>query len=80
MKSHLTMSELEDLGFKIIKSYTHDGWTTQRRKKGCITVDTTYHLKSGKFESQEAQVDDGEWRTIRPDYVEILDKIVNKKL
>ena len=79
MKSHLTMSELEELGFEIIKSYVHDGYTTQRRVKGCITVETTYNLDSGKFESQNFKIDDSEWRTIRPEYVEILDKIVNKK-
>ena len=79
MKSHLTMREMENLGFEIIKSYTHDDWTTQRRKKGCITVETTYNLDSGKFESQNFKIDDSEWRTIRPEYVEILDKIVNKK-
>lgn len=78
MKSHLTMSELEKLGFKIFESYSHDGWTTQRRKKGCITVDTTYNLKSGNFESQEVKVDDGEWRDFLPHELEILDKILNK--
>ena len=78
MKSHLTMSELEKLGFKIIKSYVHDDWTTQKRKKGRITVDTTYHLKSGKFESQEFQIDYGEWREFLPEKLEELDKILNK--
>ena len=78
MKTHLTMSEMENLGFEIIKSYSHDGWTTQRRVKGCITVDTTYHLKSGKFESQEVQIDDGEWRMFIPKELEILYKILNK--
>jgi hypothetical protein len=80
MKSHLTMSELENLGFKTIKSYVHDDWTTQRRKKGCLTVETTYHLKSGEFESQEVQIDDGEWREFLPHHLKILDKILNKKL
>ena len=78
MRSHLTMSELEKLGFEIIKSYVNDDWTTQKRKKGCITVKTTYHLKSGKFETQDFQIDDGEWREFLPHHLKILDKILNK--
>jgi hypothetical protein len=33
--NYLTMSELEALGFEIVKSYEHDEWMTQRRQKGC---------------------------------------------
>lgn len=78
-KTHLTMSELEVLGFKIIKSYVHDEWTAQRRVKGCISIETTYHIKTGNFETQEIKIDDGEWRVINPNELKILDKILNKK-
>ena len=74
---HLTMQQLHDLGFKIVKSYTHDNFKTQRTRKGCITVETTWTDK-GDFESQEIQIDGGEWRTLKPRYLVVLDEILNK--
>ena len=74
---HLTMQELHDLGFEVVKSYTHDNFMTQRRRKGCITVETTWTYE-GDFESQEIQIDDGEWRTFKPREIVKLDIILNK--
>ena len=74
---HLTIKELHDLGFEIVKSYKHDNFMTQRRRKGCITIETTWTDK-GDFESQEIQIDDGEWRTLKPRYLVVLDEILNK--
>ena len=53
MSSHLTMQQLEDLGFELIKSYTHDNFVTQRRVKKVLEVETTYRMSSGIFVSQE---------------------------
>lgn len=74
---HLTMQELHDLGFEVVKSYTHDNFMTQRRRKGCITIETTW-TDVGDFESQEIQIDDGEWRTLKAREIVELDEILNK--
>ena len=65
------------MGFEIVKSYTHDNFKTQRRRKGCITVETTWTDK-GDFDSQQMQIDDGEWRTFKPSDIVRLDMILNK--
>lgn len=76
VKNYLTMQELEDLGFEIVKSYRYDFFTTQVRQKGIITIETTYNLKTGDFESQETKVEDGFMMLSRNDIVQ-LDKIIN---
>lgn len=73
--SHLTMQELETLGFKVTKSYTHDDYMTQRRCKGCITIETTW--QDYEFVSQDVQID-GEVRELKPRDIVVLDKILNK--
>ena len=75
--NHLSMKELYDLGFKVVKSYEHDNFMTQRRRKGCITVETTW-TDEGDFESQDIQIDDGEWRTLQHREIVNLDEILNK--
>ena len=75
---HLTIQDLHDLGFEIVKSYKHDNFWTQRRRKGCITVETTW-TDAGDFESQEIQIDDGEWRKLRPSDIARLDIMLNYK-
>lgn len=75
--NHLSMQELNDLGFEVVKSYTHDNFMTQRRRKGCITVETTW-TDEGEFESQDIQIDDGEWRTLQHREIVKLDEILNK--
>lgn len=77
--AHLTMQELEDLGFKVVKSYTHDEYMTQRRKKGVITVETTWK-KTGEFESQELFIDEIDWFNFSFHELVVLDLILNKKL
>lgn len=54
---NLTMSELESMGFELVKSYTHDEYMTQRRKKGVITVETTW-LQTGEFQTQDLTIDE----------------------
>ena len=77
MNAHLTMQELEDLGFELQRSYTHDEWTTQVRKKGCITVETTYKL-SGAFVSQEVKIESDFLKMTFPKIL-MLDAILNEK-
>jgi hypothetical protein len=73
---HLTMSELEALGFEIVKSYEHDEWMTQRRQKGCITVETTW-LKTGEFVTQDLWIDESVKDGFTIYELTILDKILN---
>ncbi len=74
---HLTMSKLEESGFEIVKSYEHDEWMTQRRQKGCITVETTW-LKTGEFVSQDLWIDDAELDKFTKKELITIDKILNK--
>jgi hypothetical protein len=77
MKQHLTMQQLEDLGFKITKSYIHDNFMTQRRKKGLIEVETTWK-KTGEFESQDLTIEEINCQTFTPIEIKQLDLILNK--
>ena len=77
MKTHLTMQELEDLGFELQRSYTHDEWTTQVRKKGCMTIETTYVL-FGAFVSQEVKIESDFLKMTFPKIL-MLDAILNDK-
>lgn len=75
--SHLTMQQLEDLGFHVMKSYVHDDFLTQVRQKGIMTIETTWK-KTGEFVSQEISFDDG-FIKLSPDKIIQLDKIVNQE-
>lgn len=77
---HLSMSELEHLGFEVVKSYRHDNYVTQRRKKGCITVETTYEMPSGTFVSQDLTIDEQWIDGFTGDELMQLDNILNKKI
>ena len=78
MKTHLTMQELEDLGFEMQRSYTHDEWTTQVRKKGCITIETTYVL-SGAFVSQEVKIETDFLKLSEVEFMRMYHILKNKK-
>ena len=77
MKTHLTMQELADLGFELQRSYTHEEWTTQVRKKGCMTIETTYKL-SGAFVSQEVKIE-SDFLDLAFPKILMLDAILNEK-
>lgn len=79
MSKHLTMQELEDLGFEITKSYPKDHYVTQRREKGLIEVDTSYEIPSGKFICQEICII-ATCLSIKPKDLKKLDKILNKDI
>lgn len=75
--AHLTMQELEDLGFKVVKSYTHDEFMTQRRKKGLIVIETTW-LKTGKIQTQDMTIEYLGYFTFTKKELQQLDKIINR--
>jgi hypothetical protein len=75
----LTMSKLENIGFEVVKSYEHDHFITQRRRKGNITIETTWDKNQNhKVVSQDFTVGDG-WFDLDSELeLIILDKILNK--
>ena len=77
MKTHLTMQELADLGFKLQRSYQTEGYTAQVRKKGCMTIETTYKL-SGAFVSQEVKIE-SDFLDLAFPKILMLDAILNEK-
>jgi hypothetical protein len=50
---------------------------TQRRQKGCITVETTW-LKSGEFVSQDLWVEEAMCESLTKADLFVLDKILNQ--
>ena len=78
---NITMSQLEELGFKVVKSYTHDEYVTQRRNKGCITIETTWELtQGGKFVSQDATIETEYFEHFSLNDLKLLDAILNKEI
>jgi hypothetical protein len=53
MKTHLTMQELEDLGFEVICSHRYDGFVTQVRENGAMRIETTYDLPYEKMKPEQ---------------------------
>lgn len=80
MDTHLEMQELADLGFELIKSYTHDNFVTQRRKKGVLQIETTWQMPSGKFENQDLTIDEVNSISFKKKELIKLDKILNKNI
>ena len=77
---NITMSQLEQLGFKVVKSYTHDEYVTQRRNKGCITIETTWELtQGGKFVSQDAIIENEYFEHFSYEDLQVLDAILNNQ-
>lgn len=76
--NHLTMLELENLGFDIVQSYVHDDFMTQRRQKGKLIIETTWIKKSGEFHSQEVEFTE-DFEELTPEQIIQLDKIVNQE-
>lgn len=74
---HLSMQELEDMSFKIVKSYTYDDYMTQRRQKGLMIIETTW-LQSGEFISQDLTVEEVNGITFNKKELTALDKILSK--
>jgi hypothetical protein len=79
MKEHLTMQQLEDLGFEIIKSYPHDDFLTQRRVKGILQVETTWQFLKGNCVSQDLNIDEVNSINFTLHELNVLDLILNNK-
>jgi hypothetical protein len=77
-QTHLSMCDLESLGFELVKSYTHDEFMIQRRRKGLLTIETTW-LKTGEFESQDLTIEEINCINFTGSELKILDNILNKK-
>lgn len=76
---NLTMQQLKDLGFEIVKNYRHDHFITQRRKKGFITVETTYdRLQKYKQVSQVLTIDELFLSDFTFNELNVLSLILNK--
>ena len=74
---HLTMQQLEDLGFPVVKSTPEGNYVTQIRRKGCLTVHTKYILINGAFVKQVLQINSGKFREFQPEHLAVLDRILN---
>ena len=72
--SHLTMQQLEDLGFEVAKSKNEYFRIVQYRKKGNILVETVWR-ESGEFISQRLYL---EKVTLNIEELQQLDKLINK--
>lgn len=79
MSNHLSMQELEDLGFELVKSYVHDDFVTQRRVKGVLEVETTWVVPDGIFVSQDLTIDEVNCIEFNFHELNVLDLILNKK-
>ena len=76
----LTMTRLDGLGFEVIKSYEHDHFITQIRRKGNITVETTWDKNQGhKVVSQDFTIENGSYDLISELELNCLDSIFNKR-
>lgn len=76
---HLSKQQLDNLGFEIEKSYTHDEFMTQRRKKGVLSVETTWNI-TGEFQSQELFIEEIDWFNFTFHELNVLDLILNKTI
>lgn len=74
---HLTMQQLHEMGFEVIKAYEHDDFMTQKRKKGIITIEATWK-KTGEFESQDLSIDQIDYFVFDMLELQALDQILNK--
>lgn len=74
---HLSIQQLENLGFEPVKNYIHDQFMTSRRAKGVIEVETTWRL-DGKFESQDFCIQEINMQKFTKKEIKQLDKILNK--
>ena len=75
---HLTMQQLEELGFEVVKSYPQDNYLTQRRKRGLITIETTWQMPSGDFESQDMTIEEVNCIPFNEEELKVLIEILDK--
>lgn len=78
MENHVTMQQLEDLGFEIVLNYAPDGYIIQAREKGCLRVETKWE-KGGSFVSQEVTILNDYPQGFSYGEIKMLDTILNNK-
>lgn len=75
---HLTVEQLENLGFERQRVYKHDNYVTYIHQKGVLQIETT-HTDIGQFETQDV--------SLTENYIDVelcvedllhLDRILNK--
>lgn len=75
----MTMSELHNMGFEVVKCYTHDQFITQRRRNGNIMIETTWDRdKDYNRVSQDVMIDETYLETITKKDLLYLSKILNQ--
>jgi len=75
----MTMSELHEMGFEVVKCYTHDHFITQRRRNGNIMIETTWDRdKDYNKVSQDVMIDETYLETINKKDLLYLSKILNR--
>jgi len=73
------MSELHEMGFEVVKCYTHDSFITQRRRNGNIMIETTWDRnKDYNRVSQDVVIDETYLETINKKDLLYLSKILNR--
>lgn len=75
---HLTMQELNELGFEVIESYPHGHYITQCTKKGCIIIETTWRMPVGNCVSQDLQIEADFLEDFSKKDLKKIDEILNK--
>ena len=74
----LTMSELNALGFDVEKSVEDNGNITQTRKKGVITIQTTWSNNTFLTLKQVVKIEcDSETKNVSKNQLIFLDQIFN---
>lgn len=69
-------ADIKDLGFILIKEYTHDQFKTRRYKKGYLIVEFTY--EGNKIHVIDLTIEEV-FIQVNYDQVKMLDKIINRK-
>lgn len=73
------MTELGEQGFKVVKSYVHNHFITQRRVKGFLTVETTWDRDNNHLPcSQDVTIEETFLEKFSKTDLALLDKILNK--
>jgi len=72
----MTEQEIKDLGFKKVKSYKHDIFTTNRYEKGVLEVEFTY--RGFNLETVDLTIEEINCMDIKKQELIQLNKILNK--
>lgn len=71
------MQELHDLGFEVQKSFENDHFITKVRKKGDMTIETTW-MRTAEFVYQEVKID-MDFKKMNFEKILLIDAVLNEK-